>query len=147
MWIYNGKEFTSEDIGEYFGFIYLIIDIETERKYIGKKQFYFNRKDPKKTTAKRKKRIKKESDWKDYYGSNEGLKFLVESYGRDRFSREILLLCKNLGELNYNETKYLFKHDVLESDKFFNDNIAGKWFAKNVQKYSSSLNNLQDDNI
>lgn len=141
MWIYNGKEFTSEDIGNSFGFVYIITNLENNKKYIGKKNFYSVRKDPKTPKGKRTKRIKKESNWMDYYGSSEAVKFLVEANGKDSFHREILLLCYSLGELNYNESKLLFKFDVLESDDYYNDNIIGRYYAKNVLKYPSSLNN------
>ncbi len=141
-WIYEGKDFTSEDIGSYFGFVYMITNIENGVRYIGKKNFYSLRKDTKKTSAKRKKRIKKESDWKEYYSSSDTVKFLVATKGKDIFRREILLLCNSLGELNYNETKYLFKYDVLETDSFYNDNILGRYFSKNILKYPSCLSNL-----
>jgi hypothetical protein len=140
-WIYQGKEFTSEDIGKYFGFVYMITNLETGVKYIGKKNFYSLRKDTKKSNGKRKKRIRKESDWKNYYSSSDTLKFLVNTKGKEIFKREILLLCYTLGELNYSETKYLFKYDVLESDDYYNDNIIGRYYSKNILKYPSSLIN------
>ena len=38
MWYYNNKEFT--DIGNYIGFVYLITNLKTDRKYVGKKKFF-----------------------------------------------------------------------------------------------------------
>jgi hypothetical protein len=38
-WIYHNKEFTGEEIGEYFGMVYLITNVRTGRKYVGKKFF------------------------------------------------------------------------------------------------------------
>ena len=38
-WTYQGKEFTSEDINDYQGFVYLITNLENGKKYIGKKFF------------------------------------------------------------------------------------------------------------
>ena len=73
--------------------------------------------------------------WKNYYSSSPVLKNLVKEMGKDEFKREILLLCKSNGELTYSETKYLFKNDVLESDLWFNDNIIGRYYSKNVRKY------------
>lgn len=142
MWFYNGKEFTSDDIADNFGFVYLITNLETGEKYIGKKNFYSVRKDTKSSKGKRTRRVRRESDWKSYYSSSESVKFLVKSKGKAFFKREILLLCKTLGELNYSETKFLFKHDVLESNEFYNDNILGRYFSKNILKYPSSLSNL-----
>lgn len=136
MWIYKDKEFVSEDIKEYFGFVYIITEIKTGKKYIGKKNFYSVRTDKKTSTeGKRKKKIRKESDWKNYYSSSDLLKALVKEKGKAEFKREILFLSTNLGELNYMETKYLFLHNVLETDEYFNSNIMGRYFAKNVQKY------------
>lgn len=135
-WTYKEKEFTSEDIGDWFGFIYHITDLKNQKYYIGRKNFYTLRKDTKKsTTTKRKRKIKKESDWKDYFGSSLVVKALVEELGESNFKREIILLCKSQGELNYSETKYLFQYNVLESDNFYNDNIIGRYFSKNVRKY------------
>jgi hypothetical protein len=134
-WNYNNNVFTSEDIGDYFGFIYQIEFLNTGQKYIGRKSFYTLRKDPKNKT---KRRVKKESNWKDYYSSSEVLKNLVKEFGKDLFNREILLLCKSSGELNYSETKYLFKNDVLESDDWFNSNIIGRYYSENVIRYYHS---------
>ena len=146
MWIYNGNEFKSEDIGEYFGFIYMITNLENGNKYIGRKNFFSLRKETKKS-EKKKKRVRKESDWQKYYGSSNTVKFLVETKGQDNFHREILLLCHSQGELNYNETKYLFKYDVLESEEYYNDNILGRYFSKNILKYPTSLINKKNDKV
>jgi hypothetical protein len=137
MWLYEGKEFTSEDIKDNFGFIYLLTDLDTGKRYIGKKNFFSLRKDAKKSTLKRTKRTKKESDWKKYYSSSDVVKSIVEEFGAVRFKREILLLCKTQGELNYSENKYLFKNDVLESDEWYNDNILGRYYSNNIIKYNS----------
>ena len=79
-WIYQGKEFFSEDIGEYYGFVYLLTNQETGRMYIGKKFFYQTKT---RQVKKKKKRYKIESDWQLYYGSNESYKQDVAVYGID----------------------------------------------------------------
>jgi len=38
-WTYNGKEFTEDHIDEYFGIVYLITNLKSGRKYVGKKFF------------------------------------------------------------------------------------------------------------
>ena len=68
-WIYEGRPFTSDDIGDYYGFVYCITSTVTGRKYIGRKYFVQKRK-PKGG----KRRVTSESDWKRYYGSSDELK-------------------------------------------------------------------------
>ena len=47
MWLYNDQEFTEDMIGDNVGFVYLITNLQNGRKYIGKKTFWFKRKDKK----------------------------------------------------------------------------------------------------
>ena len=77
-WIYQGE--IVEDIGNYVGFVYIITNLRTEKKYIGKKNFYFSKT---KQIKGKKKRYKVESDWKDYFGSNEELKQHVKILGTE----------------------------------------------------------------
>ena len=107
-WIYEGRSFTSDDIGDYYGFVYRITNTTTQKSYIGRKYFVQKRKP---RGAKR--RVTSESDWKRYYGSSEELKQDIRENGRDTFRREILSLHKTLGKVNYEETKQLFLHNVL----------------------------------
>jgi len=37
--------------------------------------------------------------------------------------------------MTYYETTLQFKENVLESDKFINDNILGKFYKTKIQKY------------
>ena len=39
-WKYNGEEFTEDLIGDNYGFVYEIINLTNNKKYIGKKFFY-----------------------------------------------------------------------------------------------------------
>jgi hypothetical protein len=71
-------------------------------------------------------KIKKESDWLNYTGSNTELNFDIQS--GDEIERKILCVCYNLRELTYMETKYLFKHEVLEKKHYYNGNILSKFF-------------------
>jgi len=79
MWIYKNKKIEEIPKG-YYGFVYIITDIETNRKYIGKKSIFFRRR-------KKNKLITFESDWKDYFGSSEELKSLIEKKVKDFFKR------------------------------------------------------------
>lgn len=123
MWYFEGKEFTQDDIGSWVGFVYLITDLENDKKYIGKKQFFNKKTLPPLKGMKKKRKKVTESDWQDYFGSNEKIKALVEEHGRDRFKREILKLCRSTSEMTYWETKLQFQFDVLLDDTFYNDYI------------------------
>ncbi len=126
-WIYKGE--IVEDIDNYIGFVYMITNLRTERKYIGKKNFYFSKT---KQLKGKKKRYKVESDWKDYFGSNEELNHHVNIFGQEQFRREILRFCTSKGEMSYYEAKYQFQYDVLESDQWYNSWISCKIHKKHL---------------
>jgi hypothetical protein len=122
MWMYQGEEFKEEQAEGYVGFVYLIENIFTKKKYIGKKLFSFTR--TKKVKGKtRRKKVTKQSDWQDYYGSNNQLKEDVKQFGVTCFRREILHLCKTKGTCSYLELKEQILHNALESENFYNDQI------------------------
>ncbi len=116
-WIYNDKIFTENDIDTNYGFVYIITNHVTNRKYIGKKLFWSSKT---KQVNKKRKKYKVESDWKDYYGSNDELKKDIEKYGKENFSRTIIHLCKSKGECSYLEAKEQFNNNVIESDEYYN---------------------------
>jgi hypothetical protein len=143
MWLYKDKVIeNTEDIPENtFGFIYVTTHIPTGISYIGKKSLIHNVK--KKLTKKElieqtgpgrkptSKVVQKESDWKTYYGSAKPILELLKAGKHSEFTREILQFVPNKKLLTYYECKYLFKYSVLEhSNKYFNDNILGKFFTK-----------------
>jgi len=129
-WLYDGKVFESEDIKDYFGFCYILTDFETGKQYIGRKYFYSVRK--KKGIRKK---VRSESDWKSYYSSSKKIQQMVQESGPNRFKREILSLYKKKGQVNYNETKLLFQHNVLEAVNddgeklYYNENIMNRYFS------------------
>ena len=82
-WHYKGTAFTSNDIGDFFGYVYRITNIKSGKQYIGRKYFYQKRK-PKGG----KRRVTSESDWKRYYGSSDELKRDIKEIGKDFFRRE-----------------------------------------------------------
>ena len=124
-WIFNDKPFTSDQIGNFVGFVYVIECAVDKRLYIGRKYFYSRRKTKGKT-----RRVKSESNWKSYYGSNELLKEMVKHYGEQHFRRIILSLHITEGDCNYEEVRLQFQHNVLEDFRFLNENINGKWHTK-----------------
>lgn len=123
MWIYDNKEFTEDDIGDAYGFVYCITNLTNKRKYIGKK--FFTKAGRKQVKGKVKK-IRKSSDWMDYYGSNEELKKEVASLGADNFKREILHLCKSKSECSYKETYEIFVRDALLIEDYYNSWVTCK---------------------
>lgn len=133
MWHYNGKEFTSDDIGDYIGFVYVITDRSNDKKYVGKKIFQSKRRlKPLKGMKRRRTKIV-ESDWQTYYGSSDEVKSLVEELGGDNFHREVLHLCKSKGEMSYLELREQMDREVLLNDDYYNGIIQVKIHRSHVQ--------------
>ena len=138
-WIYEGTPFTSDDIGDYYGFVYRITNTTNEKSYIGRKYFVQKRK-PKGG----KRRVTSESDWKRYFGSSDELKQDIKRIGRSSFRREILSLHTTLGKVNYEETKQLFIHNVLMealddgTPKYYNSNILGRYMRKDYGNFETN---------
>jgi len=151
MWTYKDQKVnTIKDLpANTYGFIYEVTHLPTGRKYLGKKVLYFKRnvKIGKRELAKlkqerkkkgiggrppKKKQVIKESDWKTYYGSQKEIKKLVENEDKSNFKREILQISFDKKHLTYLETKILFTREVLEKQEYFNDNILGKFYSKDI---------------
>ena len=135
-WRYNEGVFDSDDIGDYFGFVYCITNKSNQRQYIGRKYFWSFRKPPGK-----KRKVKQESDWKKYYGSCPELKEDIKKYGKETFSRVILSLHTTKGLCNYEETKQLFLNNVLSESldngvpAYYNSNILGRYMRKDYGNF------------
>ena len=141
MWYYQEKQVNEiSDLPKgAFGFIYQTTHLPTGKRYIGKKSLIYNLK--KKLGKKEKalwegkgrpptyKQVQKESDWKTYYGSHS---FIKEANNED-LERKILHVAFNKKELTYLECKYQFILEVLEKNKYLNDNILGKFFDKDFR--------------
>lgn len=130
-WYYGGVPF--EEDGTHFGYVYLIENLITGKKYIGRK--YFTAAGTKQIKGKRKK-IRKESDWKSYFGSNETLKAEVAELGEHNFRRTILHLCKSKSECSYLETFEIFSRHALLNELYYND-----WVSAKIRR--AHLKNLQ----
>ena len=130
-WTYNGTPFSSEDIGDYIGFVYRITNLVSGRSYIGRKYFWSLRKPPGKS-----RRVRSESDWKRYYGSSTELTEERKKVGNTTYKREILSLHKSKGLTNFEETRQLFLNNVLTeamsdgTPAFYNSNILGRYMRK-----------------
>ena len=139
MWIYKDTEITSIDqVPEgAIGFCYLMINSETGRKYVGKKQLYserrtrINKKEKTETnTRKQFKIVRKESDWIIY---NSSCKEIQEEYKKGViFNRFIIQWCFSKRELTNTEVKLQFNNNVLESDEWYNENILTKFFKGKI---------------
>lgn len=128
MWFYNNEVFT--DPGDHYGYVYLIENLATGRKYIGKKLFIFTKT---KVVKGKRKKIKSPSDWQTYWSSSDELKADVAKLGEQNFRRIILHLCKNKGTCNYLEAREQFERRVLETDEYYNGWISCK-IGKNQVK-------------
>jgi hypothetical protein len=141
-WLFESKtiEVLPEDC---VGFVYLITNNLTGRKYIGKKLAKFSRTTYKtvklKNGKKKRKKIrgKIESDWQTYYGSNEQLNKDVERLGAGNFTREILYYCRSKAECSYIEAREQFSRRVLESDDWYNGHIQVRVHGSHIRKLST----------
>jgi hypothetical protein len=127
--MYQGS--TVEELPEdCVGFVYLITNTLTGRKYIGKKLAKFAKTTYRivklKNGKKKRKKIrgKIESDWRDYYGSSTELTADINKLGSLNFTREILFYCKSKAECSYIEAREQFTHRVLESSDYYNGQIS-----------------------
>ena len=131
-WLYNNEIFESEHIDTNCGFVYIITNMLDNKKYIGKKLFWSSKT---KQVNKKKKKIKVESDWKEYYGSSESLLTDIDKYGRHNFKREIIRVCKTKGECSYFEAKEQFLVDAVIDPCYYNT-----WISVRVRRSHLKLN-------
>jgi len=140
-WTYEGANFTSDDINDFFGYVYRITNLTTGKQYIGRKYFTQRRKP---RSGKGKRRVTTESDWKKYYGSSAELKADVKTLGKSNFKREIISLHSTLGKVNYEETKQLFLNNVLiealddGTPAYYNSNILGRYMKKDYGNFGTN---------
>jgi hypothetical protein len=122
------------DITEWFGFIYRITEISTGKQYLGKRQFHQHLRKTVKG-KKNKKKVIKESDWKNYTGSSVRLNTSIELLGKENYKFEIMSLHKTRASLVYAEVKLQISEDVLRTRlpdgtrKFYNGLVSGIKFV------------------
>ena len=121
-----------------FGFVYIVTHKPSGKSYIGKKEVGKKELEKLQGVVGRRpafKLVVKESDWKNYYGSQKDIKQLLLEGKKDEFERTILKMCPSKKTLTYFEVKYQMLYQVLEKpDEFFNDNILGKFFTKDLKE-------------
>lgn len=131
-WRYNDNIVYYDDIKNYAGFVYLIENLITHKKYIGQKM---TTKAHTRVVNGKKKKSRRESTWETYYGSNKNLVGDVKKYGRDNFKRIILHLCPTKSLMNYLESLEIFRSGALLGESYYNEWVS----AKCSKKYLKTL--------
>jgi hypothetical protein len=120
MWLFEGTEITDLP-DDKVGFVYLITNLVTGRRYIGKKLSKFSKVKYKvvlqKNGIKKRKKIRSkiDSDWQTYWSSSPEVQADVKALGADKFTREILYFADSKGSLSYLEAREQFARQALEN--------------------------------
>ena len=142
-WTFNNTTFEVPS-PQHYGFVYIITNTTTNKKYIGKKLFWFKKT---KQVKGKKKRYLAESDWRTYCGSSPSLTKDIELYGSNSFKREILHLCVNKGQCSYYEALEQFQRQVLFfPEQYYNDWIIVRVHRKHIINESTSRSSIQTAN-
>jgi len=127
-WLYKDTSVDEAPEG-YFGFVYLITNLKSDKKYIGRKYFGTTRR-VKVKGKKRRKVIRKDSNWRDYTGSSKQLNADIIKLGKQNFSFEILIMGETKGQVNYLEENIHHRYHVSIKKEYYNDCIGPRRFAK-----------------
>jgi len=106
---------------KYFGFVYLITNLNNGRMYVGKKQYH----------VWKKRKQDRQSDWQYYQSSSKYVKEDIKMCGAETFEFKILKNYKTRGGLVYGEANTQHKRDVLtkrldeDFRLYYNAQIAG----------------------
>jgi len=125
-WVYKGRIVENHDdlLIECTDIVYLITYADG-MKYLGKKAVRSMRRKPPLKGKKRNRIILTNLPFQKYVGSHE-------SETADILSREILYQCKYRKSSTYIEAALLFEYDAVSDPMFLNENILGKFFARDV---------------
>jgi len=155
-WTYKNQVIGGiEDINKFapnaFGFVYLLTvcdkrSLQPLYFYIGKKNLYsttsktatkkqllefpksyFRRKKMKDGNLKYYLKNTNESNWKEYYSSNDFIKNNLNNY---KINREILIFADSDSELSWLEAKEIICQDALQDKRFLNNNVQIKRIIK-----------------
>ena len=118
-----------------FGFVYLIINTQNGKGYVGCKQYF----------AMNKKKTKHK--WETYPGSSKYLNADIKKIGKENFRFEVIAEYKNKRSLRYYEMYYQVKWSVLTSviegtdePAFYNSYVGGKFYPP-VESYQDPERN------
>lgn len=129
------------------GFVYEIYNPITDKFYIGKKLFYSS-----KTIQKnlKKKKIKIESDWKLYNGSNQTLLNDIQNLN-PTLKKTILYLCYSKSQCSYLEAYEQLNRNVILSQHYYNDWVSLKVTRKHMMKFqitnNTDYNSIENNSI
>lgn len=127
-WLFDNIPLTEIPTGMY-GFVYEITNTETMKRYIGKKFFWSQ-------VGTGKSAIIKESNWKSYWSSSDNVKADIETYGKEKLIRRILVICRDKRDVDLQEVRILWSRNVLGAKRldgepvYYNDNISGKYYRR-----------------
>jgi hypothetical protein len=141
MWIYNNEPLI-EIPEKAIGFVYLITNIQNDKKYIGKKIFHFS-----KTIQKnlKKKKVKVESDWQTYTGSNDDLNNDIK-LNNPELKKEIIEICYSKSSLSYIEAYHQFTSNCIISEEYYNNWISVRVTRRHLLSYSKDKIMLDESN-
>lgn len=140
------KQMTPE---KHQGFVYLIMNNETKRAYIGKKRYFSVTTLPPLKGYKRNRKKFTEMAWRSYTGSSTDLNADIDTLGKDKFDFIVLCECETQAELTYTETKLQFDMDVLTevlpdgNRKYYNKAIGAIKFLPPKVVAESTRNKLR----
>lgn len=106
------------------GFIYIVTNIVTQQKYIGRKIYT--------------------KGWENYFGSSKLLLRDIERLGRDKFTRDIIEECETIEQLRYRELYWQLHFKVKESPDYYNLTYATEGFDTTGTRFSYSKEELED---
>ena len=125
QWLFKNEVFniTWEEIQKQklYGFVYLITELGSGKRYIGEKAFISFRTPKGKVNKQR-----FESNWKEYPTSNVVMANHIKKSELDRnekFSFEILGLALDKSVMKFFEAKMMMQYGALESDNYLNENL------------------------
>lgn len=138
MWMYQNKQYvlTERDPKKICGFVYLVTNLVSEKKYVGKKLFWSSKS---RMIRGKKKKFKAESDWQSYFGSSDRVRTDLAALGPHKFLREILHICYSKSECSYLETREQFNRNVLlRPSEYYNEWVTCKITRKHLKNLTEN---------
>jgi len=142
-WLYKGETLI-ESPENSFGFVYLITNKKSNKKYIGRKYFGTTRR-VKVAGKKRRKVVRKDSNWREYTGSSKALNADILKLGKENFKFQILIIGETKGQVNYLEENLHHRFHVSSKKEYYNDCIGPRRFARVrfTENIESEINNIK----